>query len=63
MNNKSFVYNKSFEISLNYCASCNAYYNKNESHTCSNIPKESIDVIEKMKQNTNAKKQSKKKDK
>ena len=51
MKNKSFVYNKSFEISLIFCDSCKGYHNKNEEHNCCNIQHHQIDVIEQIKTN------------
>lgn len=51
MDNKSFIYNKSFEVSLILCDICKEYHNINEVHKCSNIQHQNVDAIEQMKIN------------
>lgn len=55
MDKTSFVYNKSFNVSLTFCETCKSYYNINEIHKCSNKPVEQIDVLEKLIENTRPK--------
>lgn len=60
MDKTSFVYNKSFEVSLTFCEVCKTYYNTNEIHKCNNTPTEKVDIIEQMMENTRPKEKSKK---
>ena len=63
MEHTSYSYNHSFEIILEKCSTCGAYFNINpdkSKHTCSNIPIQSIDIIKQMKTNMQPKKGIKK---
>ena len=63
MEHTSYSYKHGFEIILEKCNTCGAYYNINidkSKHTCSNIPVQNIpvqniDVLEQMIQNTKPK--------
>jgi len=60
---KSYTYNHSFEIILEKCSTCGAYFNINidkSKHTCSNTSIQSIDIIKQMKTNMQPKKGIKK---
>jgi len=64
MQHTSYSYKHSFEIELEKCNTCGAYYNINpdkSKHTCSNIPVQSIDVLEQMIENTKPKQKTKRK--
>ncbi len=63
MKHTSYTYNHSFEIILERCSTCGAYYNINpdkSKHNCSNVSVQSIDVLEQMIQNTKLKIKTKK---
>jgi len=60
MDTKSYSYKKSFTVELILCSVCNNYHNINEVHKCSNIPKENINILEQMMENTRPKKNGKK---
>jgi len=58
MQHTLYTYNHSFEIELERCNTCGAYYNINpdkSKHTCSNTSIQSIDVLEQMIENTKPK--------
>jgi len=58
MDKTSYTYNNSFEIILERCSTCGAYYNINpdkSKHTCSNTSIQNIDVLEQMIENTKPK--------
>jgi len=65
MQHTSYSYNHSFEIKLERCSTCGAYYNINpdkSKHTCS-ISIQNIDVLEQMIENTKPKEKTNKRKK
>jgi len=62
MEHTSYSYKHGFEIKLEKCSTCGAYYNIDQDkskHTCS-ISIQSIDVLEQMIENTKPKQKIKK---
>jgi len=64
MEHTSYSYKHSFEIILEKCNTCGAYYNINpdkSKHICSNTSIQKTDVLEQMIENTKPKQKTKRK--
>jgi len=63
MEHTSYSYKHSFEIILERCSTCGAYYNINpdkSKHICSNTSIQKTDVLEQMIENTKPKEKTNK---